>query len=136
MVDRLRQFMSLIHQKTSQPWTLTSGPAEGPFTPEAITAHELAVRAVVELTNMMRTGDFSTADAFLEPFEAFLRLLHDAAPDEFTALAEELLQTPQLPAECISASESVLEKNREALGPLVDVLSKASDRVRDIAGGF
>ncbi len=136
MVDRLRQFMSLIHQKTSQPWTLASGPAEGPFRPEAIAAHDLATQAAIELTNMMRKGDFSTANAFLEPFEAFLRSLHDLAPEEFAVLAKDLAHAHQFPTDCALEAESILEKNRRVLGSLLDVLSKASDRLQDVAGGF
>jgi hypothetical protein len=62
--------------------------------------------------------------------------LHDAQPAEFTALAEELINTPAVPEECAALFQSIREKNQETLGPLFDLLSTANDRVRDIAGGF
>jgi hypothetical protein len=109
MGDRLRQFMSLFHQNFSQPWTAASGPVEGPFKSEAILAHKFATRAAIEFARMMRTGDFSAADTFLEPFEKFLRILHDAQPAEFTALAEELINTPAVPEECAALFQSIRE---------------------------
>jgi hypothetical protein len=135
IVDRLRQFMALANQKISQPWASASGPPEGPFTPEAIAAHELATKALVELVRMLRSGDFSTADGFLEPFEKFLRILHDALPDEFSALATEFSEPFELPDECEPVLEAVLSQHRETFMPLVDVLSEASNRLKDIAGG-
>lgn len=136
MTDRMRQFMSLIQGDLSQPWTASSGPAEGPFRPEAITAHQLATQAVVALAKMMRNGDFSTDAPFLEPFEAFLRILHDARPAEFASLVNELIDVRVVPEECSPVAQKMLEENKEVLGPIVDVLSKATDRLRDIAGGF
>jgi hypothetical protein len=135
MVDRLRQFMTLANQQLSQPWTSASGPPEGPFTPEATTAHELATKAVVKLSRMLRTGNFSKADTFIEPFEEFLRILHDALPSEFSALAEELSQMAMLPDECAPIIEGMLNQHREIFSSLFEVLSEASNRLRDIAGG-
>jgi hypothetical protein len=135
MGDRLRQFMSLFHENSSQPWTITSGPAEGPFQPRSITAHEFATQAGIAFARMMRTGDFSASDAFLEPFEKFLRILHDALPEEFTSLAEELINTPAVPEECTELFQSIREENKETLGQLLDLLSKANDRAIHIAGG-
>jgi hypothetical protein len=135
MVDRLRQFMSLVNQKLSQPWTSASGPPEGPFTPEAVTAHQLATQSVVELGRMMRTGDFSTAEPFLDPLEQFLRILHKTLPDEFSALAKELMESTALPDECVPALEAVLDDNRQSFGPLLDVLLAASKRIESIVGG-
>jgi hypothetical protein len=136
MGDQLRQFMSLIHQKLSQPWSAGLGPAEGPFQQEAIEAHRLATQAVVDLVQMMRTGDFSKSHVFLESFEKFLRILHDVLPTEFTILAEELSQSPITPEECSQLFQTLREENMETLGPLLDVLSKANDRIKNIAGGF
>ncbi len=135
MTDRVREFMSLIHRDFSQPWTADSGPAEGPLQPEGLAAHERAKESVVVLAKMMRSGDFSTANAFLDPFEALLRILHDAQPVEFTSLVNELTNIPVVPEECSSVAQEMLEKNKEMLGPIVDVLSQASDRLRDVAGG-
>jgi hypothetical protein len=136
MGDQLRQFMSLFHQNFSQPWTTASGPAEGPFKPEAVAAHELATHAALEFARMVRSGDFSTAHTFLEPFENFLRILHDAQPAEFTAFADQLISTLAIPEDCTALVQSILDKNKEMLEPLIDLLSKANDRARDIAGGF
>ena len=136
MGDKLRQFMALFHQNYSQPWSSASGPAEGPFEPEAIAAHEFAIQAASQFARIVQTGDFSTADTFLEPFEKFLRILHDAQPAEFTALAEEIINTTAVSNECAELFQSIREKHKETLGPMVDLLAKANDRVRDIAGGI
>lgn len=127
--------MSLIHQNLSQPWTAGSGPAEGPLQAESIAAHQLAKEAVVALAKMIPTGDFSAEGAFLEPFEGLLRILHDAQSAEFTSLVAELTNISAVPEECSSVAQEMLEKNKEMLGPIVDVLSKANDRLRDVAGG-
>lgn len=135
MSDRLQQFMSLFHQNHSKPWTKASGPDEGPFKPEAIAAHEFAIQTLIELTKMMQKSDFSAADNFLELFGNFLRILHDAQPTEFNALADELSSTPAIPEECNQLLQSILEKNKDTLGPFLAVLSKANDLVIHIAGG-
>ncbi len=135
IVDRLRAFMASVHQALSQPWTQQNGPPAGPFTPEATEAHRLATVAVAELTRMLRTGDFSGPDRFLDPFSEFLRILHTALPAQFEALAAELATMPAVPEECREVLEPTYEKNKHALGPIVDLLSAAADRLRHIAGG-
>lgn len=135
MVQQLRQFMTLVNQQLSQPWSQESGPAEGPFNPEATEAHQLATKAVAELGTMLRTGNFSTPEAFLSPFTAFLRILHDALPNEFEALAEDLTKTPVIPDACRQVFEAALEQGGQELRPLVRLLSVASERIREIAGG-
>ncbi len=135
MVDRLRQFMASINQTLSQTWSSQSGPAGGPFKPEAIKAHDLAMQSMVELGRMMRTGDFATPDRFLEPFTECLRILQAASPAQFTALATELDGMEIVPDECRAVLEASLEENKDALGPLITLLTTASERVKQIAGG-
>jgi hypothetical protein len=119
----------------SQAWTQESGPASGPFTPAATEAHALATASVAELTRMLRTGDFSLPDQFLDPFTAFLRILHGALPAQFEALAAELAALPAVPEECRAVLEPTYEKNKDALGPIVDLFAAAADRLRHVAGG-
>jgi hypothetical protein len=135
IVDRLRTFMTSAHQAMSRPWTQENGPATGPFSPEATEAHALATASVAELSRMLRTGDFSAPDRFLDPFSAFLRILHTALPGQFETLAAELATSPAVPEECRAVLEPTYEKNKDALGPVVDLLSAAADRLRHIAGG-
>jgi hypothetical protein len=135
MVDRLRHFMTLVNQQLSQPWSQDSGPPEGPFSADAIKAHQLAAKASVELRTMLRTGDFSAPDSFLSPFTAFLKILHDAVPAEFEALAEDLIKTPVVPEVCRQVFEAALEQAGQELRPLLELFSVASNRISEIAGG-
>ena len=135
MVGRLHGFMASFHQSSSQPWTRQDGPAAGPFQPEATQAHALATKSVAELATMLRTDDFSAPDRFLDPFTEFVRILHDALPAQFEALAEELAQREIVPPDCRTVFEPRLRKNKAALAPLIDLLTQAAERVRYIAGG-
>lgn len=135
LLVRLRSFMATIHQTLSQPWSQENGPVEGPFRPEARQAHELAVAAAVALGKMLRTGDFSAPDSFLEPFTEFLRILRAAQPGQFDALVAEVGAANVVPDACRELIETSLEKSRQALEPVIVLLSVASERVRAIAGG-
>jgi hypothetical protein len=135
MVDRLRRFMTLVNQQLSQPWSQESGPPEGPFSAEAKEAHELATTAFIELRRMLRTGDFSAPDGFLSPFTEFLKILHDALPNQFEALAGDLMKAPAVPDECRKVLEAALEESEQELKPLLELLSLAANRISEIAGG-
>jgi hypothetical protein len=135
IVERLRQFMTLVNQQLSQPWSQESGPSEGPFRPEAIEAHQLATQAAAELGTMLRTGNFSAPERFLDPFTAFLTILHNALPNQFEELAEDLIKTPVVPDGCRKVFEAALEQGRQELRPLLELLSAASERIRQVAGG-
>lgn len=134
-VDALRQFMAQIHQSLSQNWSAQAGPAAGPFKPEAVEAHALSTEAVAALAGMLRTSDFAETARFLEPFEKFLRILHDTLPQQFAALAAQLDGTKVVPEDCHTAYEKALNDNSATLGPLVKLMTEASDRVRSIAAG-
>ena len=134
-VDRLRAFMGEAHQALTQPWSGPSGPPSGPFQPAATEAHVLATAAGGALVDMMRLGDYSNPAAFLDPFEQFLRILHDTLPTQFTALATELADRPVVPEECRLVMAKAFDPSRDELQPLIDLLSAASDRVRAIAEG-
>lgn len=134
-VDRLRAFMSQAHAALTRPWTAPGGPAAGPFEPAATEAHELAVAAGAALFDMMRTADYSAPEAFLVPFEAFLRILHDTLAAEFSSLAAELRDLPVVPEECRPVMTQALDAQRAELAPLIDLLTAASDRVRAVAEG-
>jgi hypothetical protein len=135
VVDRLRAFMGGMHQSLSQPWTERTGPASGPFRPEAVDAHALATTAVGELARMLRTGDFESQERFLQPFERFLRILRDAQPQGFAALAAEIDAMAVVPEDCRAAFEAS-EEDKAAFAPLIDLLTRANGLVRTIAGGF
>ena len=134
VADRLRAFMAEAHQTLSQPWNAATGPASGPFRPEAVQAHALATAAVAELVRMLRTGDFAAPERFLEPFGGFLRILRDARPQAFAALVAEVDAIEIVPEECRAILEPGAE-DRAALAPIAELLTAASDRVRSIAGG-
>lgn len=134
-VDRLRAFMATAHQALTQPWTAPGGPDAGPFTAAATAAHLQATAAGAALVEMVRRGDYSSPDDFLCPFEAFLRVLHDALPSQFTALASELLDRPVVPEECRPVMEKALDPWREEYAPLISLLTDASARVRAVAEG-
>lgn len=137
LLDRLRAFMATFHQKHSQPWSERDGPAAGPFTPEAIRAHELALASGIAMKEMLSTGDFSAPDSFLEPFTDFLRILREAQPAHFAALADELraAEAEIVPEECRELFAKTLEDNRRALEPVLTLLAAAGERVREVAGG-
>jgi hypothetical protein len=135
MVDRLRQFMAAVHAQLSQSWSEQAGPATGPFRPEATRVHELAKKAMLELVQMMRTGDFSVPNRFLIPFTRFLRILHDTLPAQFEALAAELLETAVVPDDCTELIEALGKRHRDAMQPLVDLLEAANAQLKRIAGG-
>lgn len=126
--------MAEAHQTLSQPWNAATGPASGPFRPEAVQAHALATAAVAELMRMLRTGDFAAPERFLETFSAFLRILRDARPQAFAALLAEVDAIEIVPEECCTILEPGSE-DRAALAPIAELLTAASDRVRSIAGG-
>jgi hypothetical protein len=135
LLDRLRPFMAAFHEAKSQPWTEENGPPEGPFQPDAIEAHQLAVSSMLALKEMLRTGDFSKPDAFLDPFTKFLQILRASQPEQFDALAAELLAADVVPEGCRDLLESQLKENGDALNPIIDLLTAATKRVQEIMGG-
>ena len=134
VVERLRAFMGGVHASLSRPWTEQVGPAAGPFRPEAVEAHALATAAVGALATMLKTSDFATPEAFLAPFGKFLRILRDAQPQAFAALAAEIDAMEVVPEDCRAAFEASAE-DMAAFAPIIDLLTKANDEVRTIAGG-
>jgi hypothetical protein len=136
LLDRLRTFMATFHQSMSQPWSEQNGPADGPFRPEAIRAHELAIAVGLAFSNMLRNNDFSNPDSFLDPFTEFLRILRSALPTEFDNLAAELSAADIIPDACKEDLEYAREQNKQALDPITDLLSAASARLKAIAGGY
>ena len=134
VVDRLRQFMALVHQDLSQPWSEQASPGSGPFQPQALEAHALAMAAVGELVRMLRTGDFTAPEGFLDPFAGFLRILRATRPQEFAALAAEFDAAKIVPDDCREALQPS-DEDRAAFAPIVELLTEASERVRQIAGG-
>jgi hypothetical protein len=134
-LDRVRNFMTHVNQTLSQPWPSEDQPAEGPFAPDAILAHDLATRAVAELWKMLRSGDYTTPDNFLTPFTQFLEIMHRALPAEFEQLAAELADAPAVPDECQAVFEEALAQGRQDLAPLLALLAAANERVTQIAGG-
>jgi hypothetical protein len=135
LLDRLRPFMASFLQAKSQPWTEEFGPAEGPFQAEAVQAHQLAITSMLAFNQMLRSGDFSNPNSFLEPFTAFLRILRASQPAQFDALAAELFAADVIPESCRKQIESELEENRTALDPIINLLSAATARVQEIIGG-
>ena len=135
LVDRLRPFMAAFHQAKSQPWTEKDGPPEGPFQSDAIQAHQLAITSMLALKEMLRTGDFSKPEAFLEPFTKFLRILRASQPDQFDALAAELFAADVVPEACRELLKSELEENRGDLDPIINLLEAATKRVQEIMRG-
>lgn len=135
IVDRLRQFMAAFHQSTSQVWTQQAGPASGPFQQQAIDAHALSTASVAELVRMLRTGDYSKPERFLDPFAAFLRILRAAQPAQFATLAAEIEAAEIVPDDCREALSASVGDQRDAFAPLIEIMTEAADRVRQVAGG-
>lgn len=135
LIDRLRPFMAAFHQAKSQSWIEEFGPAEGPFQPEAVQAHQLAIASMLALTEMLRTGDFSKPENFLKPFTEFLRILRASQPAQFDALAAELFAADVIPESCREQIKSEFEENQAALNPIINLLSAATVRVQGIIGG-
>src|SRR5262249_28281046 len=125
MVDPLRQFMAGFHQATSRNWSAAFGPAQGPFTPEAPKAHELATRAVAEVGRMMRSGDFGAPERFLDRFTNFLRGVRGSQPAQFAALAAELDGIKVVPDECRAFFERAAEPHAAELKPIIGLLTIA-----------
>ncbi|HKG80781.1 MAG TPA: hypothetical protein VKA78_15200, partial [Pyrinomonadaceae bacterium] len=113
-----------------------SGPPEGPFTPEARQAQDLAITSGLALSTMLRTGEFSNADSFLEPFTELLRIVRAALPSQFDALAAEFGAIDIVPDECKAFFDSALEENQHSIEPAITLLSAATERVRLVAGGY
>lgn len=134
MVDQMRQFMAQIHGVLSRPWSEGTGPAGGPFKPEAVKAHDLATAAGAAFVDMLRTSDFTAPERFLDPFTEFLRLLRDVLPQEFAAFAAKM-DVPVVPEDCRAMFESVLNDNMDVFKPIIALLSEAAERIRQLAGG-
>ena len=134
VAERLRAFMGGIHASLSQPWNALTGSANGPFRPEAVEAHGRAIEAVAALAAMLKSGDFSGGDSFLTPFGAFLRILRDAQPQAFAALAAEIDAMQLVPEDCQAAFQAS-DRDRAAFAPLVALLMEGEALVRAIAGG-
>lgn len=135
LLDRLRSFMTTFHLTTSRPWSQEGGPPQGPFNTEATQAHELAVKAGVELAEMLRTGEFSAPERFLEPFTQLLRILRSIQPSQFDALVTDIGATDIVPEGCRELLKSDPKKNRHTLAPLIALLSAAAERVRGVSEG-
>jgi hypothetical protein len=133
VVDRLRAFMGGVHANLSQPWTDQAGPTEGPFRPEAVEAHALAIAAVGALVAILRTGDFTAPENFLEPFGSFLRIVRDEDPQAFAELSAELDAMEVVPEDCRAAFEAT-EEDKAAFAPIIELLTQTNDLVRTIAG--
>jgi hypothetical protein len=134
VVERLRTFMTGVHQVLSQPWTEAFGPADGPFRREAVQAHALATAAGAALATMLRTGDVSAPERFLDPFTGFLRIVRAARPAEFTALLAELDAMTIVPDACRAALAADAARNADALAAVVGLLEAAMQRLRLVAG--
>lgn len=134
-LDRLRVFMASAHEVLSHPWNEADGPVPGPFEPAAVQAHGLATAAATNLMAMLSRGDFAKPERFLDPFGKFLRILRDARPTEFAALAADLAGASVVPAECRAALEAHFAAQKDALAPLLDLLTSAAERVSVIAEG-
>jgi hypothetical protein len=135
--DALRPFMALFHQQFSAPWDAESGAPEGPLADESKDAHRLAIGAASNLVQMLRRNDFKHPEQFLEPFEAFLRTLHDAVPNQFESLAQSLLLTG--PRELNETCVQMLAQDRlargQAMAPMIRLVEEASGIVEQLAGG-
>lgn len=134
VVERLRGFMTSVHQVLSQPWTESFGPADGPFRPEAVKAHALATAAGAALATMLRSGDVSAPERFLDPFTGFLRIVRAARPSEFAALLAELDAMVVVPEACRAALAADATRNADALAAVIGLLEAATDRLRLVAG--
>lgn len=134
VVERLRAFMSGVHQVLSQPWTEVAGPPEGPFTPEAVKAHALATAAGAALATMLRTGNVTAPERFLDPFTDFLRIIRAARPSEFAALLAELDAMVVVPDACKAALAADAARNADTLAAVVGLLEAATARLRLVAG--
>jgi hypothetical protein len=134
VVERLRAFMTGVHQVLSRPWSEAFGPPEGPFTPEAVKAHALATEAGAALATMLRTGDMSAPERFLDPFTAFLRIVRAARPQAFAALLAELDATTVVPDACRVALAEEAARNADALAAVINLLEAATARLHLVAG--
>ena len=71
---------------------------------------------------MLRTGDFAAPSGFLEPLGKFLRLLRDAQPQAFAALAAEIDAMEVVPEDCRAAFEAS-EEEKAAFAPIIELLA-------------
>jgi len=134
LLDRLRAFMTSFHEATSQPWTETGGPPQGPFKPQSREAHQLALKAGLALAQMLAANDLSNPEPFLAPFTALLKILKAELPAQFAEMAEEIEKASGVPEECKAAIEKALDKNQDTLASLLNLLTTALERVHYIAG--
>lgn len=132
-LDRIRAFMTQVNATLSHPWPEPGNPSEGPFAPEAMVAHDLAIQTVVDLKKILRSGDFTSAETFLSHFSEFVEILYRARPTEFQQLAVDLEPDPELPSECREALDRVLAQPRSDLAPLLALLNEAGSRITQIA---
>jgi hypothetical protein len=134
LCDRLRALMSLFNAQNTSPGDEMSGTLATSLSPQAVEAHELALEAMRLFVDIVRSRDYTRANAFLDTFTALLEILHDALPQDFDALVAEQLEDSKQLEECRQLGEKVLELNEATLRPLVALLDEAAARIQAVAG--
>ncbi len=134
LTDRVRAFMAQTHLQLSQPWQESAGPIPGPFSDQALEAHRLALAALTELARILRSRDFSHAEAFLDPFGDLLEILHGARPAQFRQLLVDHLQSDRSRDPCADVGAAIYSQHRDVLELFFGLLGQADARLKTIAG--
>ena len=134
VVDLLRPFMIQFHNQESQPWSASDVPQSSPFTEASISAHSAALETGLAFKKILSRNDFSSAEAFLDPFERFLTILRDVFPVEFESLTQTILARPGIPADCRNRLQADRATNGAEFEQIVQLIDAAAQRVISVAG--
>jgi len=134
LVSRTRVFMAGIVSKLTTSWR--EGEDPGPFSAEAVAAHDAAVGAAEAFGAFLDTCEQGAADTFLQRIGEFFDILAAADPAGYAELLSDLAARAETVDQvCRRTLEPVHAANAETLQPLVQVLQEMGQRMQNAGSG-
>ena len=133
VLAELRQFMSAAIARLTRRWQ--EGQAGGPFSSEAIAAHEAAVAAGQAFVEFMLGRRDADASRFLDQIGDFLKLIEATDPAGYAQLVAKVVElSDSLEPHCRAQLEPVAQQHAGALGPVAALMQALWAKVQSPGG--